>query len=248
MRLIDVLVVLPVVTAPPGSSTGRLSCLSLFFSFCGFDLRYKTYIMANVLVRPHVQNDLSPLLFFFTTPLAFCCLSKVTRAKPSLQTNANTAWEEIDSWSFCILKGLYEDYSDSTVDLKNKKNKNKNRAKMVQRELRLLIQSNKGWKIIEIALGCCSWEGGRMWTVELYKTAKAHMCLVSLMRPQLLKSEGGRLLCCPAPSDITAPSPSGGEKKKKSLRWIFCITHWTESLSLCRGSGLAAGSELQDSP
>lgn len=36
--------------------------------------------------------------------------------------------------------------------------------------------------------------------------------------------------------------------KKKSLWWIFWITHWTESLSLCRGSGLAAGSELQDSP
>lgn len=28
--------------------------------------------------------------------------------------------------------------------------------------------------------------GGRMWTVEVYKTVNAHTCLVSLMRPQVL--------------------------------------------------------------
>lgn len=44
------------------------------------------------------------------------------------------------------------------------------------------------------------------------------------------KSEGEIVLCYPAPSDITALSPSGGKKKKKSLWWIFWITHWTESL------------------
>lgn len=27
-----------------------------------------------------------------------------------------------------------------------------------------------------------------MWTVEVYKTANAYMCLVSLMRPQLLQA------------------------------------------------------------
>lgn len=59
-----------------------------------------------------------------------------------------------------------------------------------------------------------------MWTVEVYKTANAYMCLVSLMRPQLLQAANLKEKeCCVILllSDITALSPSGGKKEEVSV-------------------------------